>query len=78
MVSAERMVDSRWAMTMEVRPSISVRMASWMSSSVSVSIDDVASSRISTGGLNASARANESSCFSPTESPAPRSPRGVS
>ena len=28
---------------------------------------------MSTGGLNAKARANESNCFSPTEKPAPRS-----
>jgi hypothetical protein len=38
-----------------------------------VSIDEVASSRISTGGSKARARAKESNCFSPTDSPAPRS-----
>ena len=45
-------------MTREVRPASSVSMACWMRRSVSLSIDDVASSRISTGGLKASARAN--------------------
>ena len=54
-------------------PRISTRSASRISSSVSVSMLDVASSSISTGGSNASARANDSSCFCPTDSVAPRS-----
>ncbi len=41
--------------------------------SVSVSTLDVASSRMRTRGSNASARANDSSCFCPTDSVAPRS-----
>jgi uncharacterized protein (DUF2062 family) len=52
---------------------ISTCRASRMSSSVSVSTLEVASSRTSTRGSNASARANDSSCFCPTESVAPRS-----
>ena len=48
--------------------------ASRISSSVSVSTLDVASSRTRTAGSPASARANDSSCFCPTDSDAPRSP----
>ena len=45
-----------------------------MRCSVSVSTEDVASSRTSMiSGLNAIARANASSCFCPTESVEPRS-----
>ncbi len=44
-------VDSRCAMAIVVRPDISTRSASRMSSSVSVSTLDVASSRIRTRGI---------------------------
>ena len=71
-------VDSRCAMAIVVRPRISSRSASRISSSVSVSMLDVASSSTSTGGSKASARANDSSCFCPTESVAPRSATGAS
>ena len=67
------MVDRRCAMAIVVRPAISTCSASRISSSVSVSTLDVASSRISTRGSNASARANDSSCFCPTDSVEPRS-----
>ena len=49
-----------------------------MSCSVSVSIDEVASSRIRILGSKASARAKAMSCFWPTEKPAPRSRTGAS
>ena len=67
MVSASRMVDSRWAMTNVVRPSISRRIARWMSTSVRVSTELVASSRMSIGGSARNARAMVSSCFSPAD-----------
>ena len=71
-------VESRCAITIEVRPRISTRSASWISCSVSVSTDEVASSRISTRGSWASARAKDSSCFWPTDSVEPRSVTSVS
>lgn len=43
------MVDSRWAMTKLVRCSVSRSMACWVMSSVRVSTEEVASSRISMG-----------------------------
>src|SRR5579872_5994188 len=51
MVSARRMVDRRWAMTKEVRPRISSARPSWISASLSLSSDEVASSRIRMRGL---------------------------
>ena len=72
------MVESRWAMTMAVRPRSSTFSASWMRASVSVSTEDVASSRTSTRGSWARARAKERSCCCPTESVAPRSFTSVS
>ncbi len=72
------MVESLWAITIEVRPCRSRSIACCISSSVSVSTLDVASSRISTRGSWARARAKERSCFCPTESVAPRSCTGVS
>ncbi len=56
----------------------STRSASWMSCSVSVSTEEVASSRMRTRGSWASARAKERSCFCPTERVAPRSFTSVS
>ncbi|MNP57644.1 hypothetical protein D3C76_1524890 [compost metagenome] len=59
------MVDSRWAMTKLVRPAIIRRKASWMRSSVRVSMLLVASSRISMGGSTSMTRAMVSNCFWP-------------
>ncbi len=67
MRSASRMVERRCAITNEVRPSRNAAMACWSSSSVRVSTDDVASSRISTEGRATNARAIVMSCFSPAE-----------
>ena len=55
------MVDSRWAMTNTVRPSISWSMPFWMRLSVRVSTLLVASSRIITGGSATAQRAMDSS-----------------
>ena len=55
------MVESRWAMTKTVRPSMSASMPRWTRASVRVSMDEVASSRIITGGLLTAARAMERS-----------------
>ena len=61
------MVLSRWAMTKQVLPFISLSMAFCTSISVRVSTLEVASSRISSGRLASSARAMVSSCFCPPE-----------
>ncbi len=63
--SASRIVDSRCAMTKLVRPLRSELMARWMSTSVRVSTELVASSRIRMAGSERNARAMVSSCFSP-------------
>ena len=60
-------VDSRCAIAIVVRPAIRTPSASRISSSVSVSMLEVASSRTRTRGSNARARANDSSCFCPTD-----------
>src|SRR5699024_839453 len=65
--SAARIVDNRCAITTEVRPCCSFANASWMSASVRVSTDDVASSRISRRGLDKNARAMVSNWRSPVE-----------
>ena len=65
MVSASRMVDSRWAITKLVRFERSAAMACWMSTSVRVSTELVASSRMRIVGSARKARAMVSSCFSP-------------
>src|SRR5690606_40948552 len=59
MRSALQMVDRRWATTKAVRPLSSRRSASWISSSVWVSMDEVASSRIRIRGSARKARAKE-------------------
>ena len=59
------MVESRWAMIKLVRPCIRLSMARWMSTSVRVSTELVASSRISTLESARMARAMVSSCFCP-------------
>ena len=65
MALALRTVERRWAMTNTVRPAIRWSMPCSMSFSVWVSMEEVASSRISTGGLEMAARAMFSSCRSP-------------
>ena len=57
--------DSRWAMTKLVRPWRSSAIACWISTSVRVSTELVASSRIRIAGSARNARAIVISCFSP-------------
>jgi hypothetical protein len=59
------MVDSRWAMTKLVRSERSAAIARCTSTSVRVSTELVASSRISSDGSARNARAIVISCFSP-------------
>jgi hypothetical protein len=65
MTSASRMVESRCAMTKLVRSVRSADIACCTSSSVRVSTELVASSRISSAGFARKARAMVMSCFSP-------------
>ena len=67
-MSASRMVDRRCAITKLVRPTVSASIAFWISSSVRVSTEEVASSRIRIGASCTIARAMVSSCFWPWES----------
>ena len=60
------MVLSLWAMVNTVQSANSRRIVCWMSSSVSRSTADVASSRIKIFPLRRSARAKHTSCLSPT------------
>ncbi len=78
MASARRTVDSRWAITNEVRFRIRVDSASCTSISDSASSDEVASSRIRIGESRSSARAIASRWRWPPDSRWPRSPIGVS
>ena len=55
------MVESRWATTKLVRPSIRVSKACWIWTSVRVSMLEVASSRISMGGRHSITRAMQRS-----------------
>ena len=59
------MVLSRWAMTKLVRSERRFDIACWSSSSVRVSTDEVASSRMSSAGSERKARAMVMSCRSP-------------
>ena len=61
-------VLKRWAMAIVVRPRIRLSKANWISRSVSVSTDDVASSRIKMRGSINRARAMLIRCRSPPES----------
>ena len=65
MQSELRMVESRWAITKVVRPAISRSIPCCTSASVRVSMEEVASSRISTGGSATAARAMAKSCLCP-------------
>mmetsp|Transcript_11683 Transcript_11683/g.28356 ORF Transcript_11683/g.28356 Transcript_11683/m.28356 type:complete len:184 (+) Transcript_11683:746-1297(+) len=76
--SAPWMVDSRCAITMEVRPSIMVSSAALTNRSLSASNADVASSNRSTCGLTNNARAMAMRCFCPPLSLMPLSPTHVS
>ena len=77
-VSASRIVDSRWAMTNEVRSLRSAAIASCTSTSVRVSTDEVASSRMSSAGCAKNARAIVMSWRSPADTFAPSSSIRVS
>ena len=66
--SARRIVESRWAIAIVVRPSVSRASAAWISRSDTVSSDEVASSRIRIRGSLSSTRAIAIRCFSPPES----------
>ena len=68
---AFRTVLKRWAMTNTVLPSMSWSIPFSISASVLVSTEDVASSRISTGGSATAARAIARSCLWPCERLAP-------
>ncbi len=76
--SAPRMVERRWAITKLVRPTRSAFMASWMSTSVRVSTELVASSRMRMAGWARKARAMVSSCFCPALMLSPSSSMMVS
>ena len=78
MVSASRIVDSRWAITKLVRLDRSAAMASWISTSVRVSTELVASSRMRMAGSARKARAMVRSCFSPALTLPPSSSMTVS
>ena len=75
--SSARTVDSRCAMTIVVRPTISRSIASWISASDSESRLEVASSRIRIGASARNARAIATRWRSPPESFTPRSPTSV-
>ncbi len=75
---AWRTVDSRWAITMVVRPADTLAMDRWMAASVSLSTADVASSSTSTAGSRRMARAMVRRWRWPPESFWPRSPTRVS
>ena len=68
---ALRTVDRRWAMTNTVRPSMRASMPCWIRASVRVSMEEVASSRIITGGSATAARAMASSWRWPWDRLAP-------
>ena len=78
MRSASRTVESRCAITSEVRPARAVSSARCTAASDSESRWAVASSRITTDGALSSSRASARRCFSPPDSRWPRSPTTVS
>ena len=77
-VSASRIVESRCAITKLVRLLRSADIACWISTSVRVSTELVASSRIRIVGSARNARAIVSSCFSPALTLPPSSSTTVS
>ena len=78
MRSAFSIVESLWAITMLVRPTIICSRASCIEFSDMESRADVASSRISILGSFSMTLASDSLCFSPPESFSPRLPTCVS
>ena len=72
------MVESRWAITKLVRSERKAFMAFCTKTSVRVSTELVASSRINTDGWDRNARAMVKSCFSPAETLPPSSSSKVS
>ena len=76
--SAFWMVESRWAITKQVRPFIRASMASWIRCSVAVSTLEVASSKISMGASSSMALAMVKSWRCPLEILTPPSERTVS
>mmetsp|Transcript_15795 Transcript_15795/g.22123 ORF Transcript_15795/g.22123 Transcript_15795/m.22123 type:complete len:128 (-) Transcript_15795:816-1199(-) len=76
--SACAIVDSLCAMTIHVLFFPSFNMAFWTACSVTLSKDDVASSRSTTGGSLRRHLAMATLCFSPPESFKPLSPTFVS
>lgn len=77
MVSASTIVDSRWAITTNVVRSRIAASACCIACSVPESMLAVASSRINICGASTSTRASANSCFCPTDSVFPCSPRCV-
>mmetsp|Transcript_9271 Transcript_9271/g.18898 ORF Transcript_9271/g.18898 Transcript_9271/m.18898 type:complete len:179 (+) Transcript_9271:2940-3476(+) len=77
-ISAFLTVESRWATTMVVRPTLARSRASWTSRSLRASRADVASSRSKIDGRRTRALAMAILCFCPPDSIAPRSPMTVS
>ena len=77
-LSASTTVESRCAMTIVVRPFMTVASACWTRSSDSLSRADVASSRTRMGALRTMARAMETRWRCPPESVTPFSPTSVS
>ena len=71
-------VERRWAITIDVRPSVALSNAFMMLFSVMESRDEVASSKTKIGESFRIARAMLTRCFSPPESFKPRSPTWVS
>ena len=67
MTSALRMVDRRWAMTKDVLPTVRSSIAFWITLSVRVSTDDVASSSIRSGAFSMIALAMVICCLCPAE-----------
>ena len=78
MSSASAIVESRWAITNVVRPSIASRSAALISRSVVASTEEVASSRTRMRGSASSARAIAIRWRWPPLSVSPRSPTRVS
>ena len=76
--SASEIVESRWATTKVVRPSITSRSPRLIAASVRASTEEVASSRIRIRGSAISARAIATRWRWPPESVRPRSPTIVS
>ena len=68
------MVLNRWAMMKAVRPEASFSISFWMSSSLFMSREAVASSSTRIGAFFRKALARETRCRWPPESPSPISP----